>query len=56
MFWFLFILFILIFAFIGGAANLFDKMRESEYEPVRIIYWILLIAFYVAIIGLLMTC
>jgi hypothetical protein len=49
MFWFLFIFFILIFAGIGMVFEFFEQMKESEYEIVRIIYWILLVSFWVYI-------
>jgi hypothetical protein len=49
MFWFLFIFFILIAASIGFVADFFEQMKESEYELVRIIYWILVVSFWVYI-------
>jgi hypothetical protein len=49
MFWFLFIFFILVAAGIGFVADFFEQMKESEYEIVRIIYWILVVSFWVYI-------
>ena len=49
MFWFLFIFFILIAAGIGFVVDFFEQMKESEYEIVRIIYWVLVVSFWVYI-------
>jgi hypothetical protein len=46
MFWFLFGVFILIAAGIGFVADFFEQMKESEYELVRIIYWIFVVSFW----------
>jgi uncharacterized membrane protein len=50
MFWFLFIFFILIASLIGFVADFFEQMKESEYEIVRIIYWILVVSFWVYVL------
>jgi hypothetical protein len=51
MFWFLFIIFILIAAIIGFIAEFFEQMKESEYEFVRIIYWIFVVSFWIWILS-----
>jgi hypothetical protein len=47
MFWFLFIFFILVAAGIGMVFEFFEQMKESEYEIVRILYWVLVVSFWV---------
>jgi hypothetical protein len=49
MFWFLFGFFILIAALIGFVSEFFEQMKTSEYEIVRIIYWIFVIVVWVSI-------
>ena len=49
MFWFLFIFFILVAAGIGLAFEFFEQMKDSEYEIVRILYWVLVASFWIYI-------
>jgi len=55
MFWFLFGVFILVAAAIGFVADFFEQMKESEYEIVRIMYWIFVVSFWVYIFVWIMS-
>jgi hypothetical protein len=50
MFWILFIFFILIAAVLGYIFEFFEQMKTSEYEIVRIIYWIFVVTVWIAIL------
>jgi len=49
MFWIFFVIFIFIGCSIAYVVDLFEQMKTSEYEIVRIIYWILTAAFFIAV-------
>ena len=49
MFWIFFVIFIFIGCSIVYVVDLFEQMKTSEYEIVRIIYWILTAAFFIAV-------
>ena len=55
MFWFLFGFFILVAAAIGFVAVFFEQMKESEYEFVRIMYWVFVVCFWVYIFVWIMS-
>jgi len=46
MFWFLFIFFILVGCVLAYIADFFEQMKTSEYEIVRIIYWIFVVCIW----------
>jgi hypothetical protein len=48
MFWIFFVIFIFIGCSIAYVVDLFEQMKTSEYEIVRIIYWVLTITFFIA--------
>jgi hypothetical protein len=48
MFWIFFVIFIFIGCSIAYVVDLFEQMKTSEYEIVRIIYWVLTIMFFIA--------
>jgi len=50
MFWTLFVFFILIGCVFAYIFDLFEQMKTSEYEIVRIIYWILVVSFWVYVL------
>ena len=47
MFWILFMVFIFIGCAISWVVEFFQQMKESEYEIVRILYWILVSTFWI---------
>jgi hypothetical protein len=55
MFWFLFIVFILIGCVIAYFVDLFEQMKTSEYEIVRAIYWILVVAIFIFLFNWIST-
>ena len=50
MFWFLFVALIFIGCAVGWLAEFFQQMKTSEYEAVRVAYWVLVVMFWVSII------
>ena len=50
MFWILFAIFVFIGCAFAYVVDFFDKMLLSEYEIVRILYWVLKIALFIALI------
>ena len=50
MFWFLFVVVILTGCALAWLADLFQQMKNSEYEAVRIMYWFLVTVFWILIL------
>ena len=50
MFWIIFII-ILFFIWVGTSIlEFFEQMKESEYEIIRIIYWIFVVGVWVSLL------
>ena len=47
---FLFVVVIIIGCMIAWLAEFFQQMKESEYEMVRILYWILVSTFWISVL------
>lgn len=50
MFWVLFAIVILVGCAISWLADLFQQMKNSEFEIIRVIYWVLVIATWISIL------
>ena len=50
MFWILFAIFVFIGCAIAYVVDFFNQLQTSEYEIVRVIYWALKIALFIALI------
>ena len=50
MFWILFIIVLIIGCSLAYIADLFEQMKTSEYEFVRVAYWILITVFWITIL------
>jgi hypothetical protein len=50
MFWILFIIVLIIGCSLAYVVDLFEQMKNSEYEIVRVVYWILITAFWITIL------
>ena len=51
MFWIFFVIFVAIGCSIAYVVDLFEQMKTSEYEIVRVLYWILTAAFFIAVVS-----
>lgn len=49
MFWILFVIVLIIGCSLAYVVDLFEQMKNSEYEIVRILYWILTAVFFIAV-------
>ena len=50
MFWVLFVIVVIIGCSLAWLVDLFQQMKTSEYEAVRIAYWFLVTAFWILIL------
>lgn len=50
MFWILFAIFVFIGCSIAYVVDFFDQMQLSEFKLVRVLYWALKIALFIALI------
>ena len=50
MFWILFVALIFIGCAVAWLAEFFQQMKTSEYEAVRVAYWVLVVMFWISIV------
>jgi len=56
MFWIIFIILIFGMGVIGIIVDIFEQMKDSEYEIVRIAYWVGVIAVFALLFSWLSSC
>ena len=50
MFWILFAIFVFIGCIIAYVVDFFNQLQTSEYEIIRVFYWVLKIALFITLI------
>ena len=53
--WILILLLIILVGTFANIGELLEQMRESNYEFIRIVYWILLVILFTVLIGWMFT-
>jgi hypothetical protein len=53
--WILILLLIILVGTFGNIGEILEKMRESNYEFIRIVYWILVVTLFTVLIGWMFT-